>query len=177
MIIFITVKIEPVKHQKKITLCISDTNLTCCQNMTKFTHEFTKNLMFIFPQNTFENDSLASGTRHGIRKSNDMSHLFAPSLNIKQVLSVQTRVNLGVMTIKGYSQRSSITRASPLSLVSYPEHSLRGSYPSPDIEAVYSTAQANWSVFGVKYFYLILIICPQFYIFQYSYLILVIIFI
>ena len=42
-------------------------------------------------------------------------------------------------------QSSSITRASLLDcLVSYPEHSLRESYLSADMQSVYSTVPADW---------------------------------
>ena len=43
-------------------------------------------------------------------------------------------------------QSSSITRASPSdSLVSYLEHSLRRSYPSADMQSVYSTVTSDWA--------------------------------
>ena len=46
--------------------------------------------------------------------------------------------NKGVLHI---SQSSSITQISPSDfLVSYPEHSLVGSYPSAEVQLVYSTA-------------------------------------
>ena len=44
-------------------------------------------------------------------------------------------------------QSSSITAASPLGcLISSPEHSLVGSYPSAKKQFVYSTAPANWAI-------------------------------
>ena len=47
-------------------------------------------------------------------------------------------------------QSSSITEASPSDcLVSYPGHSLGESYPSAEIQSVYSTGPANWAC-GVK---------------------------
>ena len=43
-------------------------------------------------------------------------------------------------------QSSSITGASPSDcLVSYPEHSLKESYPSAEMQLVYSAAQADWA--------------------------------
>ena len=44
-------------------------------------------------------------------------------------------------------QRSTITEnSSSDDLVSYPGHSLRKSYPSAEIQSVYSTAPANWAI-------------------------------
>ena len=52
--------------------------------------------------------------------------------------------NKGVLHI---SQSSSITEASPSDcLVSYPAHSLRGSYPIVEIQSVYSTAPVDWAM-------------------------------
>ena len=52
--------------------------------------------------------------------------------------------NEGVLHIP---QSSSITRASPSDcLVSYPGHSLGESYPSAEMQTVYSTAPANWAM-------------------------------
>ena len=46
-----------------------------------------------------------------------------------------------------FLQSYRITGASPLDgLMSYPGHSLVGSYPSAEIQLVYSTAPANWVV-------------------------------
>ena len=43
-------------------------------------------------------------------------------------------------------QGPSITRTSPSNcLVSYPGHSLGGSYPFAEVQSVYSTAPANWA--------------------------------
>ena len=64
-----------------------------------------------------------------------------------QMLPLQVRIDLGAMVMKGYFPQSfSITGASPSDcLVSYPGHSLRESYPSAEMQSVYSTAQANWA--------------------------------
>ena len=51
-------------------------------------------------------------------------------------------------------QSSSITGTSPWDcLVSYPGHSLLGSYPSADVQLVYSTAQADWAMKWTVNFY------------------------
>ena len=48
-------------------------------------------------------------------------------------------------------QSPSITVTSPSDrLVSYPGHSLEGSYPSAEVQSVYSTAPANWAIHRVK---------------------------
>ena len=53
--------------------------------------------------------------------------------------------NKGVLRIP---QSSSITGTSPSDcLVSYPGHSLRGSYPSTEAQSVYSTAPIDWAIF------------------------------
>ena len=45
-------------------------------------------------------------------------------------------------------QSSRFTRASPSDrLVSYPQHSLGESYPSAEMQLVYSTAPADWGLF------------------------------
>ena len=45
-------------------------------------------------------------------------------------------------------QSSSITGTSPSDyLVSYPGHSLKGSYPIAEVQLVYSTAPADWAEF------------------------------
>ena len=50
------------------------------------------------------------------------------------------------------SQSSSITGASPSNcLVSYPRHSLGGSYASAEIQSVYSTAPADWANHSSKW--------------------------
>ena len=94
------------------------------------------------------------------------------------MLPLWARVDLGVMAIKGVlciSQRFSVTGASPSDcLVSYPKHSLGESYPSAEIQSVYSAAPANWAKNNIKYSYLILIICIQLYGFKYSYVMLII---
>ena len=44
-------------------------------------------------------------------------------------------------------QSSSITRASPSDcLMSYPRHSSRESYPSEEMQSVYSATPADWAV-------------------------------
>ena len=44
-------------------------------------------------------------------------------------------------------ESSSITETSPSDdLVSYPGHSLGGSYPSAEVHPVYSTAPADWAI-------------------------------
>ena len=64
--------------------------------------------------------------------------------------------NKGVLRIP---QSSNTAGTSPSdSLVSYPGHSLAGSYPSAEMQSVYSTAPADWAIYGMKY-YLIIIIC------------------
>ena len=51
--------------------------------------------------------------------------------------------NTGVLRIP---QRSSIAGTSPSDcLVSYPGHSLGGSYPSAEVQPGYSTAPADWA--------------------------------
>ena len=53
--------------------------------------------------------------------------------------------NEGVLHIP---QSSNITGTSQSDcLVSYPGHSLRGFYPSAEVQSVYSTDPANWQVF------------------------------
>ena len=50
-------------------------------------------------------------------------------------------------------QSSSITGASQLDcLVSYPGHSLGESYPSAEIQSVYSTAPEDWAIIWYKYY-------------------------
>ena len=48
-------------------------------------------------------------------------------------------------------QRPSITRTTPSdSVVSYPGHSLVGSYHSAEVQSVYSTAPADWAILRVN---------------------------
>ena len=57
--------------------------------------------------------------------------------------------NEGVLHIP---QSSSTAGTSPSDcLVSYPGHSLGGSYPSAEVKSVHSTAPANWAIHRVKY--------------------------
>ena len=67
------------------------------------------------------------------------------------MLPLQATMDLGVMAMKGCSaspKNSNITETSPSDcLVSYTGHSLGGeqSYPSAEVQSVYSTAPANWA--------------------------------
>ncbi len=64
--------------------------------------------------------------------------------------------NKGVLRIP---QSSNTAGTSPSDcLVSHLGHSLAGSYPSAEMQSVYSTAPADWAIDGMKY-YLIIIIC------------------
>ena len=60
--------------------------------------------------------------------------LFNPSIGLFQVLPVQAWVDQGAMVMKGYS-------AFPKAL------GVGGSYPSAEVQSVYSTAQADWGNF------------------------------
>ena len=58
------------------------------------------------------------------------------------------RVDLGMMAMKGYfiPQSFSVTGDSPSDcLVSYPGLSLEVSYPTVEIQSMYSTASADWA--------------------------------
>ncbi len=56
--------------------------------------------------------------------------------------------NKGVLHIL---QSSSITGVAPSDfLVSYPEHSLRGSYPAAEVQSAYSTTPADWAIHRVN---------------------------
>ena len=61
------------------------------------------------------------------------------------MLPRRARVDLGAMAMKGYSLFPRITGTSPSDcLVSYPGHALvGGSYPSAEVQSVYSTAPAD----------------------------------
>ena len=88
-----------------------------------------------------------------------MIYLFVQSLNVKQfylthkirpnqVPLLRAKVVLEAMVMEensGFPQSSIITEALPLDcLMSYPGHSLVGSsYPSAEMESVYSTAPAD----------------------------------
>ena len=64
-----------------------------------------------------------------------------------QVLPLQARVDLGVMAMTEYSifPRATLIGASPSdSLMSYPRHLLAESYPSTEMQSVYSTAPTDW---------------------------------
>ena len=57
--------------------------------------------------------------------------------------------NEGVLRIP---QSSSTAGTSPSDcLVSYPGHSLGGSYPSAEVQSVYSTAPADWATFVLDF--------------------------
>ena len=61
-----------------------------------------------------------------------------------QVLPHRSTEDLGAMAIKGYSAFPKTIGLSSGCLMSYPGHSLRGeSYPSAEMQSVYSTAQAD----------------------------------
>ena len=75
--------------------------------------------------------------------------LFNPKIGPYQVLPFQERMGLGVMAMKGCSAfPKAPTSGTSLSdcLVSYPGHSLRRSYPSAEVQSVYSTAPADWVI-------------------------------
>ena len=57
------------------------------------------------------------------------------------MLPLQVRMNLGVIAMKEYY---ALPKA-PDCLVSYPGHFLRESYPSAEMQSVYSTAPADWA--------------------------------
>ena len=61
---------------------------------------------------------------------------------------LQARVDQGAMAIKGYLrilQNSNIAGASPSDYsTSYPRHSLGESYPSAEMQLVYSAAPEGW---------------------------------
>ena len=76
--------------------------------------------------------------------------LFDPYIGLYQVLSLRARENLEAIVIKGMvpftciPHSSSITGASPSDyLVSYLGHSLGKSYPSAEMQSVYSVALAD----------------------------------
>ena len=75
--------------------------------------------------------------------------LFNPLIGPYQVLPFLTRVDLGANGNEGVlciPQSSNITGTSPSDcLVSYPGHTLVGSYPSEEVQSVYSTTPANWA--------------------------------
>ena len=93
------------------------------------------------------------------------------------MLPLRARVDLGVMAIKGYSAFPKFQHYWNLTirLFSVKNRTLIwvgvGSYPSAEKQSVYSTAPANWAMYGFKYFYLIQIICTHLDAFKYSYLI------
>ena len=74
--------------------------------------------------------------------------LFNPYIGPYQVLPLRPRVDLWAMAMKGYSV---FPKTPALDyLVSYPGHSLGGSYPSAEVESVYSTAPVDWAIHRVK---------------------------
>ena len=90
-----------------------------------------------------------------------ISHLFAHSLNVEQfylthrydpyqILPLWVRVDMRAMKLKGYSAFSKALRQEPHHQVSYPGHLLRWvSYPSAEMQSVYSTAPADWARFDL----------------------------
>ena len=74
--------------------------------------------------------------------------LFDPYIGPYQVLPLQARVDLGAMAMKGLSafpQSSGITGTLPSRcLVLYPGYSLGESYPSAEMQSVYSATPADW---------------------------------
>ena len=90
----------------------------------------------------------------------NISHLFAPSLNVKQfyliyrfviyqVLSLQVRVDLGVMAIKGYSVSPKLQDWNLtirwFNVISRTIVEGGGSYPSAEWQLVYSVTPAVWA--------------------------------
>ena len=68
---------------------------------------------------------------------------------IDQMQPLRAGADLGAMAIKGYStfpKSSGITGASPDCLVSYAGHLLGKSYPSAEMQSVYSIAPADWAI-------------------------------
>ena len=53
---------------------------------------------------------------------------------------------LGVMAMKGFSSFPKAGTSPSDCLVSYPGHSLGGSYPSADVQSVISTTPADWAI-------------------------------
>ena len=81
-----------------------------------------------------------------------ISTLFSSIQPIDRILSGTTTLSQsghgsdGNKGILGIPQSSSITRASPSDcLVTYPGHMLEESYPSAEMQSVYSVAPANWA--------------------------------
>ena len=68
------------------------------------------------------------------------------------MLSLRVGVDLRVLAMKTVLCIPQISKASPSGgLMSYPENSLGGgSYPSAEMQSVYSTAQEDWTYFGIE---------------------------
>ena len=65
------------------------------------------------------------------------------------MLPLQARVDLGVMAMKGYyafPKATALLKPQPSNcLVSYPGHLLGESYPSAEMQSVYSAVPADWA--------------------------------
>ena len=91
--------------------------------------------------------------------------LFGPKIWPYQVPPLQVRVGQWAMTVKVYStfpQNFSITWVSKWNwLMSFPEHSLEvgGSYPSGEMQSVYSTITVDWVVLNL-YSKIVLLLLP-----------------
>ena len=83
-------------------------------------------------------------------------HLFALSLNVKQFYSTyrvgETTLDQSGSGSDGNERELRIPQSFGITgtstsdyLVSYRDHSLRESYPSAEVQSVYSTAPANWA--------------------------------
>ena len=84
-----------------------------------------------------------------------MSHLFALSLKVKQVLPLWARVNLGEMAMKRYSVFPKLQQYWSLSIRFFAIISRKlgvvvvvvvGSYPFAEMQSVYSTTSADWTI-------------------------------
>ena len=77
--------------------------------------------------------------------------LFNTKIGPYQVLPLRARLDLVAMAIKGCSafpKAPALLEPQHQIIVSYPGHSLgRGSYPSAEVQSVYSTAPADWANF------------------------------
>ena len=118
-------------------------------------------------------------------------HFFAPSLNVyltHRILSGATTLGQSRLGRNGKEGTLCIPQSSGINgalqsdcLVSYPGYLLGKSYPSVEMQTVYSTTSVDWAIFlindhfsytqlyGIKYYYLIQIIFPQLYSIKYSF--------
>ena len=69
--------------------------------------------------------------------------LFSSIWPIDRTLPLWVRVDLGAMAMKGYSAFPEASASD--CLMSYPGHSLEESYPTAEMQLVYSTAPADWA--------------------------------